>query len=401
MKIAVLNAWCNGSTGKIISEIAKAGDKQGFKSFLLYGRGSSPFVGNSKNVNSKINFYADVAVSRLLDNQGRNSICSTSSVIKELEMYSPDILHLHNLHGYWLNYPILVKYIIKKDIPVVWTLHDCWAITGHCAYFEYLQCRNRNNGCRDCPGTSFYPKALIDRAAKGLIEKKKCFSRLNKAIVVTPSKWLGKLVKNSYLAKYPTRVINNGISKDIFHPTDFDYLYQKYNIEKDKRTILYVAMNTNDPWKGFKYILELRDQLTEEYQILVVGNCDVESKERFVSIGRTKDQKELAAFYSMADVLINPSLDDNYPTVNLEALACGLPIVAFPTGGIPEQVNSDVGYICSEKTTDALIKGVKYVTQKDRNNIRKKCIDHFNSINVENIGKQYFGIYKELLGLEN
>ena len=401
MKVAFLNAWCNGSTGKIIGEIAQQGVSVGINSLLLYGRGETPYHKNAVNINSKFNFYQDAFFSRLLDNHGRNSYFATNRAIKLLNDYKPDLIHLHNLHGYWINFPSLFRYIKNKDLPVVWTLHDCWPVTGHCAYYNYLNCVNRNNNCIDCPGMKYYPKSYIDCASKAFAIKKDCFNSVKRMYIVTPSKWLANIVHNSYLAKYPVKVIHNEIDNTVFHPVEFDYLYKKYNIQKNCKTILYVAMNTNDPWKGFSFVKKLYNLLTDEYQIIIVGNCNQKSKERLINIGRTENQQELAAFYSMADLLINPSLDDNYPTVNLEALACGTPVVAFNTGGIPEQINDRVGYICKDKTTENLKQGIYEVAKAGKNFYKKKCLEQYRQLTneEENFTLQYINIYKYLLGI--
>lgn len=397
MKVVVLNAWGNGSTGKIIGEIAKVGLTNGYESYLLYGRGEAPYIDNSLNVNSKMNLYVDVLKSRLFDNQGNNSKKNTKKIINELETYKPDLIHLHNLHGYWVNYPDLFAYIYEKNIPVIWTLHDCWALTGHCAYFEYLNCKNRINGCTNCPGTKEYPKSFIDKAARNLRKKEQTIGKIKKMIIVTPSEWLAQLCVNSYLSKYPIMVINNGIDRSVFQPTDYDYLYDKFGIDRKKKTILYVAMNTRDPWKGFRYILELRNKKIEGCQIVVVGSCNEKSEDGFINIGRTKDQHELAAFYSLADVLVNPSLDDNYPTVNLEALACGLPIVAFNTGGIPEQISKDTGYICKQKSSEELLRGINVILKFDKKEICRKCTERFEAISDVDFATKYIDIYRNLI----
>lgn len=399
MRVAFLNAWCNGSTGKIISEIAEEGLNYGIESLLLYGRGETPAINrkNAINVNSVFNFYQDALFSRLLDNQGLNSFIATKKSLNILDTFKPDIIHLHNLHGYWMNYPMLFKYIKANNIPVVWTLHDCWPVTGHCAYYEYLNCNNRKLGCNNCPGMNYYPKSYVDRATIAFAKKKEYFNTVDRMFIVTPSEWLANIVHNSFLSKFPIGVIRNGVSDRIFRPTEFGYLYKKYKIRKDCKIVLYVAMNTNDPWKGFSFVKELYRLLSEKYQIIIVGNCDLQSKDRLINIGRTENQQELAAFYSMADILVNPSLDDNYPTVNLESLACGTPIVAFNTGGIPEQVDYNVGYICTEKTAESLRQGIERICSLEKTYFKNKCIEKYKKLNGQQFTTKYINLYQNLL----
>ncbi len=398
-KVAYINAWGNGSTGTIVNELRTACEKEGVQTLSLYGRAQSRMAENSVNVNSKINLYSDALLSRLFDNHGCNSQLATRKLIKHLKTFSPDIVHLHNLHGYWVNYPMLFKFLNKQNIPVVWTFHDAWPITGHCACYHYINCQKQKIGCGNCPAKAVYPKSLVDNSAENYKKKMSIFASPEKMHVITPSEWLANIVRQTPIGKkHPVSVIHNEINKTVFRPTEYEYLYEKYGIPRNKKTVLYVAMSTSDPWKGFDILMDAAALLPEEYCMIIVGDCSEVSTDRTVVVGRTENQQDMAAFYSMADVLANPSLDDNYPTINIEALACGLPIVSFYTGGIPEQVDEEVGILCEEKTGKTLACGIEYVCNMTKAHYRDKCIARYNSLCYERgYQDKYIDIYKSVI----
>ena len=396
-RIVYINAWGNGSTGKIIDQLKVASSNADYESLLLYGRGVSATPESSININTQANLYLDALYSRVFDNHGRNSKGVTKKAIKILNEYKPDLIHLHNLHGYWINYILLFNYINANSIPVIWTLHDCWAITGHCAYYQYLGCKNQEYGCGKCPGINHYPKSFADNSKKNFNIKSEIFTSVKNMHIVTPSEWLANLVSKSYLNKYPCTVINNIIDSNTFKPTDYEYLYQKYGIPQSKKIVLYVAMSTSDPWKGFDILIKAAENLPEDYCVVIVGNCKLASTKKIINVGRTDNQTELAAFYSMADVLANPSLDDNYPTVNLEALACGLPIAAFFTGGIPEQVDEKVGILSKEKTANELCNSIIKICQKGKGYYSENCIKKITTLlSKQSFIEDYTKLYKSV-----
>lgn len=397
MRICYLNAWGNGSTGRSVEQLAKKCKSSGDEYISFYGRGNS-YLDDAICYTTKASLYCDVVFSRLFDNQGLNSKIQTGKILKKIDEFGPDIIHIHNLHGYWINYDRLFEYINRKKIKVVWTLHDSWPMTGHCACYSYLNCDRFNNGCGDCPGKREYPVALVDRSCKNVKRKIEVFSSVEQMTFVTPSEWMKRNVEGSALSKYPVKVIHNQIDNDVFRYQEDKTIKERLGIPKDKKIVLYVAANTADPWKGFSIFKETVEMLPDDYHVVIVGQCDLMNTGKLTNLGRINDASELAKVYSMADVLANPSLDDNYPTVNLEALACGLPIAAFETGGIPEQIDETCGILSKEKTKDDLVKSIIILSGQERDTLRIKCLDKYDNLSgsINNL-QEYYLLYKSIL----
>lgn len=286
--------------------------------------------------------------------QGRFSYFKTLSFLKKVKKYSPDIIHLHNIHGSYLNLKLLFKFIKKNNIRVIWTLHDCWSFTGHCPYFDMINCEKWKKGCYNCPAYKNYPKSYMDNSKINYRFKKRIFSGVDKMTIVTPSKWLGNLAKQSFLEEYQFKVINNGIDLNIFKPTESDFR-QKYHCE-GKFVLLGVAFGWG-PRKGIDVFVDLAKRLDDRFQIILVGTNEKTDKilpDNIISIHRTNNQKELAEIYSAADLFINPTREENYPTVNMESLACGTPVLTFDTGGCAEIPDESCGMVVAKDDIDSL-----------------------------------------------
>lgn len=353
MKIAEINMLPNGSTGKIMFQIADLARDKGIevKTFspVIFSRQKLPsitlppehYIFGSVKENASHYYFGE-----LLGRDGFFSQRGTKELICELNKFQPDIIHLHNLHNFTINMPILFEYIKKNNIQVVWTLHDCWSFTGHCPHFSMIGCDKWKTGCYKCPQPRIYPKMYIDTSKKMYKLKKELFSNIEKMILVTPSEWLANLVKQSFLKKYPIKVINNGIDINIFKPSDTNFR-KTCDIASNQFMILGVAFD----WgirKGLDIFLRLASELDDRYQIVLVGtNNDIDKKlpDNIISIHRTNDQRELANIYSAADVFVNPTREDNFPTTNLESLASGTPVITFNTGGSPESINDKCGLV--------------------------------------------------------
>ncbi len=346
MKIAAINMTDSGSTGKIMMQIADCSRKSGHtvKTFsaLCYTKNQKPKKQNIPNhsyFGSVLENKIHTVLGMLTGKNGFYSYFGTKSLIKELKGFAPDILHLHNLHKFCINLPLLFKYINKNNIKVVWTLHDCWTFTGHCPYFTMSGCDKWKNGCGGCKNLSGYPKSYIDNTKKVYRLKKKLFSLLKDMTVVTPSNWLKELVAASFLRDYETKVINNGIDLEIFKNTESDFR-EKYHLQ-NKKVLLGVAFGFGKR-KGLDVFVKLAECLNDSYRIVLVGTDKETEKslpENIISISRTENQKQLAEIYSAADLFVNPTREENFPTVNIEALACGTPVITFKTGGSPEIID--------------------------------------------------------------
>lgn len=324
--IVEINSSTVGSTGRIMFMIAETARKHGFTVYTC-----SAVHGNEKRIESKNHIYIGSKLDKkihllLAKKTGYNGCFShftTAQFLKKIDKLQPDLIHFHNLHNCYINLPMLFDYVKKKNIPVVWTLHDCWAYTGHCPYYDFVHCNKWMTGCYDCPQTAKYPYSDVDRSKEMFEKKKQWFTGAN-ITLVSPSEWLGNEVKKSFLAEYPVRVINNGIDLDTFRPIQSDFR-KKYQIE-NKFIILGVASSWA-PRKGLDVFVKLAEDLPEEYQIVIVGIDEREKNklpETIISITRTNNQKELAEIYSVADVFVNPTREENFPTTNIEALALSL-----------------------------------------------------------------------------
>lgn len=373
MKVLMINSVCGiGSTGRICTDIADELTENGHECKIAFGRKAVPerYQKYAYRITSDGGVKINALKARLFDNEGFNAAGATKKLISFIEEYNPDVIHLHNLHGYYLNVKILFDYLKKADKKVVWTLHDCWAFTGHCANFQYPVCDKWKTGCFDCERKAKYPKSFVDNSQKNYLEKECVFCGVKNLTVVTPSEWLARLVKESFLGRYPTKVINNGIDTSVFRPTESDF--KERNGLKDKKIILGVA-NVWDEFKGINDFIGLSKKISDDYRIVLVGLDEKQLgmlPENILGITRTNNTKELAEIYTAADVLFNPTYEDNYPTVNLEAQACETPVVTYDTGGSGESVPKE--NVIAAGDVDAFLNleksqlKVKYIDKRDK-----------------------------------
>lgn len=345
MKVFEINSVCGiRSTGRICTDLAEVLIENGHECRIAYGREHVPekFQDIAYRIGDELDVRTHALASRIFDCAGFCSKNATKKLVKEIERYNPDIVHLHNLHGYYLNIEILFEYLAAADIPIVWTLHDCWAFTGHCSHFSKVQCEQWKTHCSYCIQKTCYPSSiLMDNCKSNFTRKSAAFTSIKRMTIVTPSQWLADLVKESFLKEYPVKVIRNGIDLAVFKPTYGDFR-EKYGLQ-DKKIILGVA-SVWDERKGFNDFLKLSDLVDDRTYIVLVG---VNKKQRkklpknVIGIERTNDAKELAEIYTAADVFFNPTYEDNYPTVNLEAQACKTFVITYRTGGSIESVHTD------------------------------------------------------------
>jgi glycosyltransferase involved in cell wall biosynthesis len=311
-----------------------------------------------------------------LDKHGLASKKATARFIETIDKLKPDLIGLHNIHGYFLNYPLLFKFIKEKNIPVVWTFHDCWPFTGHCSYFESVDCEKWKTHCEKCPLTRNYPKALMDRSYQNFEDKQNAFLGVQDLKIITPSTWLAGLVKHSFLKSYPVEVIHNGVDLKTFKP-------KAKESKNDDHIILGVA-NTWDARKGLQDFIELRKILPLEYKIVLIGLSDKQIKhlpKGIQGIQRTENVEALVDWYNKASVFINPTYVDNFPTTNIEALACGTPVLTYNTGGSPESVDHQTGTVVEKGDIKALSKAVlaMFKNKETIDACRQRAVEKFNS----------------------
>lgn len=341
MKFLMVNVVCGiRSTGRICADIADALAAQGHEVKIAYGRETVPdkYQKYAVRIGSEFGTRLHGLKARFFDGAGFGSKADTEKFICWVKEYNPDVIHLHNLHGYYINLEVLFKYLRTCGKKIIWTLHDCWAFTGHSAYCDAVQCLKWKNGCGACPQIKEYPKSYIDRSDKNWKKKKELLIDIPDMTIVTPSRWLAGLVAKSFLGNYSIRVIHNGIDTSQFYPMQNDFR-EIYGV-KDKFMLLGVASSWNE-MKGYSDFLRLSECLGDEYQIVMVGLTDSQLKSlppKIVGIKRTASIKELAQIYSAADLFLNLTYCDNYPTVHLEALCCGTPVIAYATGGCEESM---------------------------------------------------------------
>lgn len=339
MKILLINVCCNGSTGHIAQDIANEYLKKGDEAVLAYGRGKPPKNIKYYKIGNKFGVYLHALLTRLFDRHGFYSTHATKKFIKWIEKYNPDLIWLHNIHGYYLNVKILFNYLRNSNKKVMWTLHDCWAMTGHCSHFMSYACEKWKTCCKKCQAKHDYPSCVFfSNPKKNYLEKKKLFTSIdiNNMKIITPSLWLANIVKKSFLKKYDVEVINNKIDLNIFKPTS-STIKERFDIV-DKKVILGVASVWTEK-KGLNDFIELSKILSNDYKIVLIGLNDKQIKKmpkNILGIKRTESQKELAEWYSAAYCFFDPTYEDNYPTVLLEAKACGCKTISYDTGGCSE-----------------------------------------------------------------
>ena len=354
MRILEINTVNFGSTGHIMLRIADLARSEGHEAVCcFYARRNKPADADTIYIGNKISHNLHKKYSKYTGYNGRLSIISTWNFLRKVKKFNPDVIHLHNLHDRFINVPMLFKFIKKNNIKVIWTLHDCWSFTGQCVHFTIAGCDKWKTGCHDCPQIHVYPASNVDRTKKMWELKKKWFTGVNDMTIVTPSVWLSELVKESYLKDYPVKVINNGIDLGVFKPTDSDFR-SKHNL--DGKFIILGAASIWEQRKGIDVFIELAKRLDDRFKIVLVGTNDEDDKilpDNILSIHRTSDQKELAEIYTAADLFFNPTREENYPTVNMESIACGTPVMTFKTGGSPEIIDDKTGVVV-EDNIDAI-----------------------------------------------
>lgn len=395
-KLLQINVTANwGSTGKIAEAINLAAQRKGWECSTAYGRWANPSQFPTYKVGNQLDMYIHYFENRIFDREGLSSRRATKALIHHIEELQPDVIGLHNIHDHYLNYELLFRYLNKTDIKVVWTFHDCWAFTGHCFHFVTKDCMRWKTGCHDCPLHHTYPNTVLDRSAKNYALKKELFTANKQLSIVACSDWLGSFVHESFLKDKRIEVINNGCDLDVFRP-------QSKREESSKFKIIAVS-SVWYPNKGELDIYKLRTMLPETgYELIMVGLSAEQVKKLpkgIRGIQRTQDVQELAQLYSDADVLINPTYEDNFPTVNIEALACGTPVITYRTGGSPEAVDENTGAVIEQGDLDGLCAKIQEFKstgfkQQHSTDCRKHAEEHFDK---DKCFEKYIDLYESLL----
>lgn len=398
MKIIQISSVPYGSIAKIMIEIAAVANKRGHFAYVASGYSTHPISQMPKGymkIGNVITKLVHLLLARITGLNGCFSWIATKLFLKEVKKINPDIIHIHNLHGWYINIPTLFSYFKKQNIQVIWTLHDCWPITGHCPHFDMIRCEKWKRECCDCLQYRSYPQSLIDNSKYMHKLKKKWFMGLKDLIIVTPSFWLSQLVQQSFLGEYTIKVINNGIDLSVFKPQNNDFK-NKNNCE-NKFIILGVALGWNER-KGLDVFIDLAKCLEHKYKIVLVGmdkDTGTQLPQNIMTIPRTQNSVQLAELYSMADVFVNPTREDTYPTVNMEALACGTPVITFRTGGSPEMIDETCGVVVERDDIDTLQKEIVRVCM-EKPFSQEQCIKKAQEFDANQRFKEYIELYESV-----
>lgn len=390
------------STGRISEGIAKVAMSQGWDCYIAHGaRFIGKTVQHSFQIETKKGEYIHYTKSLLFDAHGLGSTSSTKRLIEKIKDINPDVIQLHCIHGYYLNYKVLFDYLAKANIPVVWTQHDCWAFTGHCAYFGFADCEKWKKECNSCPLSHAYPKAFIDRSRSNYHLKRKLFTSVKNMTVVSVSKWLDSIVNDSFLNIYPHRAIYNGIDTESFRPND-EIIRKEYGI-KTPHYLLAVASAWSDD-KGLSDYRNLCELLPDDYSVVLVGVDDETKKKlpsKITAISRTDSKQELAMLYSNADFVTSLSYCETMGLTIVEGLACGTPAIVYDNTAQPEIASGGVGYVIPTGAYNQIIEilsNERNMPLKDKILRRETCINRAKqSFNDAKQYEQYVGLYNYLI----
>lgn len=394
LQINVTQNW--GSTGKIAEQIALKAKDQGWQTFFAHGgRFVRPTAAVSLKIGSKISDYIHYLWnSYIWGSQGLGSTRETQRLVEQIKEIKPDVIHIHNLHGYYVNYRVLFEYLNTTDIKVVWTLHDCWSFTGHCTNPTIVNCEKWKAECNSCPIRHEYPKSIRDNSNHDFRLKKNLFTSCINLHLAPVSEWQKSLLMESFLADIPCTVIHNGVDLSIFNSAT--------SMKYSKFTILGVS-SVWDKSKGLYDFYKLREILPhDEFDIILVGLKSKQVEELpagIKGITRTESQKELLEIYSKAHIFVNPTYEDTFPTVNIEALACGTPVITYRTGGSPEALDDKTGVVVEQGDIDALAEAIRKMKEHPLSSVacRKRAEEHFDK---DKCFEEYIELFNQILNEE-
>lgn len=404
-----INSCISGSTGSIAQYIGELAISNGWESWIAYsGRENEvPSKSHLIPIGSKFESILHAVQTRFFDNHGLSSKHATQVLIRQIKEIKPDIIHLHNIHGYYLNIEILFNFLSKNNIPVVWTLHDCWAFTGHCVHYTDVKCNKwKNNSvehCSKCPKKTSYPTSVfLDKSARNYKLKKSLFTSVNNMTIVPVSKWLGSVISDSFLNKYPIKPIQNGIDINTFYPRpdSITNVRMKYGLG-DKFIILGVAKGWSKD-VGLHDFYRLRELLDERFTIVMVGLTNKQIEELpagITGISHTSNHSELAEIYSTTDIFFNGSFQETFGLVTAEAMACGTPVIVYDSTACPEIVTPQTGFKFKVGHVDSIASTIiKLADCESRSVINENCVKYIHDNLDKNIKYQeYLVLYNSLI----
>lgn len=396
----------NTSTGRIMQEIGSLAESAGWLNWCAYSKGRDGVRECSTEtiaVGDRWSVAVHGVLTRLFDRHGLGSAGATRSFVKRLKEINPDIIHIHNIHGYFLNYPLLFDYLRESDVKVVWTVHDCWLYTGHCYYYSAVGCDKWQTGCGGCRQRGAFPKSLfIDRSRRNFSDKKSAFTSIprDRMVIVPVSEWMRGEMSKSFFKDCRFEVIHNGIDTSVFHPSEGSEMRRRLGVGADKKIILGLASIWSKE-KGLDDFIKLSRLIEPDEVIVLVGVDDKTAgqlPESIRSIRRTENIEMLAKLYSEATVFVNPTYQDNYPTVNLEAISCGTPVVTYRTGGSIESVTDATGRVVEQGDVAGLLGAVREIESLGADCFRQPCRDYaLANFRKEDRYQDYLRLYENLL----
>lgn len=395
-KIVSISSHNRFSVGNIMLNISQYAKDAGYEVYTF-----SP-KSRTQRLNVQNHLFFGGIIERNISNiinthtgrQGALNYIGTYKFLKQIDRIAPDIIHLHNLHSNYINLKMLFNYIKEKNIAVVWTFHDCWPFTGQCPYFDIVNCNKWKTHCVECSMCREYPVALRDRSYQMYDLKKRLFTSISDLTIVTPSIWLKNLVNDSFFKYYEIRVINNGIDQSIFRPVRSNFR-KDYGLDNK-----FIILGVSSAWgerKGLDRFIKLSNILDERFKIVLVG---IEQSEinapNILCIKKTLNQNELAMIYTDADVLLNPTREDNFPTVNIEALSCGTPVISYGAGGSAEAFDSKTGSIVTDENIIAKLNELLL-----KNYSMEDCLETAKKFDEKIAFEKYVDLYDEILKGKN
>ena len=395
MRVLLIDVVCKyGSTGKIVYDVYNDVNARGDEAAICYGRGPKIKEKNIYKFGLNFETFLHAFLTRFTGYTGCFSYFSTRRLIRFIKKFKPDVVHIHELHAYFVNVKQLLNYLKKANIKVVHTLHCTFSYTGKCGH--HFECEKWKECCGKCPRLKEYVSTMFfDHTKKMFLDKKKAFTGFNNMTITCPSNWLANLAKQSFLGQYPIKVIPNGINTSVFSLKDTTALKEKLTI-KNEKVVLAVAPNLMSPLKGGNWVLKLAEKMkSEPVKFIMVGvdNIDFEHGENVMVFKRTNNQDELADFYSLADVFVICSERENFPTTCLEAQCCGAPILGFDVGGVKETSAFDGNRFVEYGDIDGLENVLKEMLAKkiDKNSLSNHAVSIYSEKAMSN---SYYEIYK-------
>lgn len=380
MRLLQINTIINsGSTGRIAEEIGLRIIEKGGDSYIAFGRRAErPSRSYKIQIGNKRDILVHGIGTRLTDRHSLFSKRATEKLILQITRINPDIIHLHNIHGYYLNIEILFNYLSSVNTPVVWTFHDCWPITGHCTHFSYIDCAKWKTHCEKCPQKKEYPASyLMDNSFKNFQYKKDLFTSVNNMTIVPVSNWLAQIIKDSFLNKYPIKVIHNGVDINVFKPHNNVSLLNRYQIEN--KFILLGVANVWNKRKGLQDFIELNNLLSVDEIIILVGLNKQQIKslpKNIIGIERTENISHLIELYSLADIVLNLSFEETFGLTTIEGFACGTPGIVYNCTASPELMSTETGFVVKQSNLEELRRAINEIKKNGKKSYSRACREY-------------------------